>query len=248
MFTINDDNSIYATRGDIVFFSVSAEDDGVAYKFQAGDVVRIKVYGKKDAEAVVLQKDFPVNEETETVEIFLTEEDTKIGNVISKPVDYWYEVELNPFDYPQTIIGYDEDGAKVFKLFPEGDDNEADIPTKEEIGFVDSHLDMTSPRPVQNQAVARAFEELTEKASVVKVVQGREEIAFKVDSNASIMYSTYEQSGIVSVEKDLTTAPSVTPLVGSKPTLAYAASDGIVVLTFPADRTITFITKYSIIE
>lgn len=122
MFVLNDDNSIHATRGDIVFFSVSAEDDGKPYKFQAGDVVRFKVYGKKDAENVVLQKDFPVLEVTENVEIFLTEEDTKIGEVISKPKDYWYEVELNPGDNPQTIIGYDEGGAKVFKLFPEGGD------------------------------------------------------------------------------------------------------------------------------
>ena len=123
MFTLNDDNSIYATRGDVVFFSVSAEDDGKPYKFQAGDVVRFKVYGKKDAENVVLQKDFPVVEDTEKVEIFLSKEDTKIGEVISKPKDYWYEIELNPGNDPQTIIGYDEDGAKVFKLFPEGGDS-----------------------------------------------------------------------------------------------------------------------------
>jgi hypothetical protein len=157
MFTLNDDNSIYATRGDIVFFSVSAEDDGKPYKFQPGDVVRIKVYGKKDAENVVLQKDFPVTEVTENVEIFLTEEDTKIGEVISKPKDYWYEVELNPGDDPQTIIGYDEDGAKVFKLFPEGDDIPEFVPEPEEIPVVDAELDMTSPRPVANRAVAKAF-------------------------------------------------------------------------------------------
>ncbi len=156
MFTLNDDKSIYATRGDIVFFSVSAEENGVQYKFKAGDVVRIKVYGKKDAEAVVLQKDFPVTEETEEVEIFLSEEDTKIGNVISKPTDYWYEVELNPYNNPQTIIGYDEDGAKVFKLFPEGADIPAFEPTPEDIPFIDDELDLVSTRPVQNQAIARA--------------------------------------------------------------------------------------------
>ena len=157
MFTLNDDLSIYATRGDIVFFTVTAEDDGKPYKFQAGDVVRIKIYGKKDAEKVALQKDFPVTEETESVEIFLNEEDTKIGEVISKPKDYWYEVELNPFTNPQTIIGYDEDGAKVFKLFPEGDDIPPHKPIKpEDIPIVDDELDMTSTRPVQNQAVARA--------------------------------------------------------------------------------------------
>ena len=124
MFVINDDLSIYATRGDIVFFSVTAEDNGENHKFQPGDVVRIKVYGKKDAENVVLQKDFPVTAETESVEVYLSEQDTKIGEVISKPTDYWYEVELNPDSNPQTIIGYDDDGAKVLRLFPEGKDVE----------------------------------------------------------------------------------------------------------------------------
>ena len=157
MFTLNDDNSIYATSGDIVFFSVSAEDDGKPYKFQAGDVVRIKVYGKKDAENVVLQKDFPVVEVTENVDIFLSKEDTKFGEVISKPKDYWYEVELNPGENPQTIIGYDEDGAKVFKLFPEGDDIEAYVPDPDDFPVVDEALDMASPRPVSNSAVSKAI-------------------------------------------------------------------------------------------
>lgn len=156
MFTLNDDLSIYVTRGDIVFFTVSADDNGKPYKFQAGDVVRFKVYGKKNAENVVLQKDFPVMDITEEVEIFLSEADTRIGGVISKPADYWYEVELNPFDNPRTIIGYDEDGAKVFKLFPEGNVVPEFVPEPEDIPVVDEELDMVSTRPVQNQAVARA--------------------------------------------------------------------------------------------
>lgn len=162
MFTVNEDRSIYATRGDIVFFEVSAADTltGVNHKFQAGDVLRIKVFGKKDAETVVMQKDFPVTDVCEKVEIFLGEEDTKIGEVISKPKDYWYEVELNPYDNPQTIIGYDEDGPKVFKLFPEGDDIPEWTPEPEDIPVVDEELDMASTRPVQNQAVARAFRNL----------------------------------------------------------------------------------------
>lgn len=124
MFKVNEDLSIYATRGDIVFFAVSADDNGEPYTFQAGDLVRIKIFGKKNAGNVVLEKDFPVTRECESVEIFLSKEDTKIGEVISKPKEYWYEVELNPFTDPQTIIGYDEDGAKVFTLFPEGADIE----------------------------------------------------------------------------------------------------------------------------
>ena len=157
MFVVNEDNSIYATRGDIVFFSVTAaEENGDYHKFQAGDVVRIKIFGKKDAENVVLQKDFPITEECESVELLLTEEDTKIGDVISKPKDYWYEVELNPFTNPQTIIGYDEDGAKVFRLFPEGRDLLPDAPTEEDIPVVDDDFSLTSTRPLQNQAITRA--------------------------------------------------------------------------------------------
>lgn len=154
MFVVNEDNSIYATRGDIVFFAVTAEDKGKNFKFQPGDVLRMKVYGKKDAENVVLQKDFPVSEITESVEIRLTEQDTKFGEVISKPKDYWYEIELNP-GTAQTIVGYDEDGPKLFKLFPEGDDIPPVMPKPEDIPVVDDELDMTSPRPVQNQAISR---------------------------------------------------------------------------------------------
>ena len=169
MFVVNEDNSIYATRGDIVFFSVTAQENGKAYTFQPGDVVRITVYGKKNAENVVLQKDFPVFEATESVAIYLSEQDTKFGDVISKPTDYWYEVELNPFTDPQTIIGYDEEGPRVFRLFPEGADIPPFVPDPEDIPVVDTELDMTSTRPVQNQAIARAVERI--KAAVVGVPQ-----------------------------------------------------------------------------
>ena len=120
MFVINEDLSIEITRGDAVAFSVGAKLGEENHVFQTGDVVRFSVFGKKDCTNVVLQKDFVVTEETESVEISLTGEETKIGEAISKPVDYWYEVELNPDTYPQTIIGYDKNGAKVFKLYPEG--------------------------------------------------------------------------------------------------------------------------------
>lgn len=125
MFSVNEDNSIHLTRGDTAFFGVKADDeDGVAYIFRPGEEVRIKVFERKKCENVVFQKTFPVEEDTERVDIFLTEEETKIGNVISKPVDYWYEIELNPHLHPQTIVGYDEDGPKIFRLFPEGRDME----------------------------------------------------------------------------------------------------------------------------
>ena len=63
--------------------------------------------------------------EEDSVRIRLRREDTKIGDIIHKPVKYWYEVELNPDTEPQTIVGYDDDGPKIFTLYPEGaDENE----------------------------------------------------------------------------------------------------------------------------
>jgi hypothetical protein len=124
MFKVNEDKSIYLTRGDHIQLTLMASDGDDAYTFRQGDLVRFKVFEKKNCENVVLQKDFRVESDTTEVVITLAEEDTKIGEEISKPKDYWYEVEVNPEIQPTTIIGYDEDGAKIFKLFPEGGDLE----------------------------------------------------------------------------------------------------------------------------
>ena len=191
MFEIYDDMSIYVTRGDVVFFSVSAEQMGTPYIFKKNDVVRIKVFAKKNAKNVVLQKDFVVEKDVEQVNIFLTGQDTKIGDVISKPVDYWYEVELNPFTNPQTIIGYDDDGAKIFKLFPEGRDL-VDEP-EEELPSVDAELDLASERPVQNQAVTRAVVDLNDRIDnihedikdVIAEVISYEDVYASIEYNAS---------------------------------------------------------------
>lgn len=120
MFIINEDLSIYLTRGDAAVFSVGANIGGEAYTFKVGDVIRFKVFEKKNCEEVVLKKDTTVVAEANLIEIALDSDETKFGDVISKPTDYWYEVELNPEGYAQTIIGYDENGAKVLKLYPEG--------------------------------------------------------------------------------------------------------------------------------
>jgi hypothetical protein len=121
MFAINEDKSIYLTRGDVAFIEITAaEQDETLHQFKAGDIVRIQVFEKKKHDSVVLRKEVLVEEDTTSVSIYLEKDETKFGEVINKPVDYWYEVELNPNTTPQTIIGYDEDGAKVFRLYPEG--------------------------------------------------------------------------------------------------------------------------------
>lgn len=125
MFTINNDKSIFLTRGDAAVIEVTASmSDNENYIFKKGDVVRFRLMERKQCNLVVLLKDVIVNEEVDVVSINLEREDTKLGEIIHKPKDYWYEVELNPDTIPQTIVGYDSDGPKIFRLFPEGDDYE----------------------------------------------------------------------------------------------------------------------------
>lgn len=125
MFVVNNDCSIHITRGDIGAIEVSMlTDEGAEYIFKSGDKVRLNVHERKRPDHVVLLKDIEVTADTPVVVITLGRDDTKIGDLIDRPVNYWYEIELNPDTVPQTIVGYDEAGPKIFRLFPEGDDKE----------------------------------------------------------------------------------------------------------------------------
>lgn len=69
------------------------------------------------SDGAVLLKEITVNGSQQSVEITCTKEEMTIGELINKPVEYWYEIELNN---EHTVIGYDENGAKILLLFPEG--------------------------------------------------------------------------------------------------------------------------------
>ncbi len=123
MFVVNDDLTIDCTRGDAGSFSVGAMLNNAPYTFRKGDIVRFSVCAKKDYATVALQKDVEVTEETEYVEFHLDSDDTKMGEIINKPTEYWYTIELNPDTKCQTIIGHTQDGARVFMLYPEAGGN-----------------------------------------------------------------------------------------------------------------------------
>ena len=127
MFEILDDNTktICVTRGDIGNIAVSANmKGGGQYTFKAGDVIRFRVFQAQNCGKTVILKDVVVDAERPTVIIQLSHEDTKIGGVINAPVDYWYNIERNPDSAPQTIIGHDDLGPKIFRLFPKGGETE----------------------------------------------------------------------------------------------------------------------------
>lgn len=126
MFFIDSDMTIHLTRGDVCAIEFSADNpkgsENELYIFKPNDLIRLRVFAKKKHDIVVLVKDVLVESETTTVDIYLDSAETKIGELINKPVDYWYEIELNPDTIPQTLLGYDEKGAKIFRLYPEGGD------------------------------------------------------------------------------------------------------------------------------
>jgi hypothetical protein len=233
MFELNEDMSIYLTRGDVASFLVTAKDENNNdYTFKVGDVVRFKVVGRKDYETVYLEKDFAVDTETTAVTVYLTSQDTKIGEVISKPTDYWYEVELNPNTNPQTIIGYDQDGAKVFKLFPEGGETE-EVTKPEDVPVVDDELSYTSERPIQNQVVARSLSNLQ------TTIDEMAETAEKVEAFAEEKEAMQEE--IADMADTLTGKESTTSFSGNTITTTYADGKSEVI-TEQADGSI--VTKY----
>ena len=126
MAKVSSNYSIETNRGDMLVLSIKATDEktGSPYIFQANDVVRFKIMKKKQCDEVVLQKDVKVTEVCNSVPMTISSDEMKIGDIINKPVDYWYEVELNPdTPFTVTILGYTKKtGPRILSLTPEGGD------------------------------------------------------------------------------------------------------------------------------
>ena len=123
MFKING-HTILLTRGDecTITLKVRPVDTGSneEYAFKPGDLIAFGVYSKKGLDSPpLLLKEIAIEENTNIVNISLESSETKLGLMLNKPIEYWYEIQLN---YKQTILGYDESGPKVLMLYPEGDD------------------------------------------------------------------------------------------------------------------------------
>ncbi len=114
-----DGTTIKLNRGDVLNLTLTLKVNGTTdYTFQNGDKVVFSVYNKnKLNEDAVLLKTIDILSESQSVTINLTSEETKLGEMKNKPVEYWYEVELND---QYTVIGYDDKGEKVLMLYPEG--------------------------------------------------------------------------------------------------------------------------------
>ena len=117
---------IQMNRGDSTTFRVSAKDSsGTSYTFKVGEKVKFAITERKNEDNIVFSKTIDVDEEGLIVNVPISSEESKIGDIINKPVVYWYEISvLTLNDEIQTIIGYDDEGAKEFILNPEAGDVE----------------------------------------------------------------------------------------------------------------------------
>ena len=128
MFIIDEDGTtLKVTRGQsgtITFGALTPE--GEPYTFQVGDVLRLNVTKVNKENSVVMSVDTIIEQETSEATISITSFDSKIGTVINKPTDYWYDIELNPDSaIAQMLLGYYDEGPKIFKLYPESIKEEA---------------------------------------------------------------------------------------------------------------------------
>lgn len=116
-----EDKEIHINRGDKLLIEFSIDNDNEKYIFQKDDKIKFSIYRKKEMDKPpVLQKEIIPIVGTTFVDIEVSSQEMKLDDIKNKFVEYWYEIELNEND---TIIGFDEDGAKKLILYPEGADN-----------------------------------------------------------------------------------------------------------------------------
>lgn len=133
MVEIGEDETIKITRGDtttgafnrlafnyeIYNFETGEKE---LYEFQLTDKITFVVIEKKGyTKQEVLRKEYTLKdigytEPTTTVEIPLTEEDTKKFALTNKAKTYWYDLILND---TTTMLGLDENGSKKIIVYPE---------------------------------------------------------------------------------------------------------------------------------
>lgn len=118
----NDKTTIKCTRGDKGSITIRKKTkEGTIEQFYKDDVVIFSIKNNFGENAPILRKKIVVTENCDSVTFSFDKNDTSIGELISKPTKYQYDVAINE---DMTILGYDEEGAKIFMLFPEGSNDE----------------------------------------------------------------------------------------------------------------------------
>lgn len=95
------------------------------YMFQPDDKIAFVVVPKKGyTREEILRKEYTLRDigytqPTETVELPLTEEETKKFPLSNKAQTFWYDLILND---TTTMLGFDDEGAKRIIVYPEAEE------------------------------------------------------------------------------------------------------------------------------
>lgn len=84
--------------------------------FKANDEIKFSIVTEDDYGDVVFQKKFIIPEDCTEFFLTFTNEEMRIGEIISDKVTYYYEIELNN---DTTLLGAGRKGHKKFILYPE---------------------------------------------------------------------------------------------------------------------------------
>ena len=118
MIKIDEDKTIHLTRGDATndINKLEISVDGVS--FAANDTLTLVVVKKKGyTSEIVFSKEQTITNAGDSVEFELTSTDTLTFPLENKKKEYWYDFVLND---DTTILGYDEENAKKFIVYPGG--------------------------------------------------------------------------------------------------------------------------------
>ena len=228
MFRIDKNMTVYLTRGDACLLPIGCKDsEGEPYIFRQGETLRLRIFKKRQYGEVVLSKDTVVTTDTERAQIFLSSEETRLGEVINAPVEYWYEIELNSgTSVAQTIVGYDKGGPKVFRLYPEcdtGDDvAEGDISLMTSAPLTGYILDpdVIYGRSAYEIAVLHGFDgnEIEWLDSLRRQIRGDAEEVIRVADTAYKALENYSRLAVERIEEMSETVLDVVQTDGSSET------------------------------
>ena len=122
MITIDNNKNIGITRGDNASFNLKVKQaDNTYYQFKTSDRVYFTVKKNYADSTPIIRKTITFSEETDTCTISLVASDTNFGSLIGGERKYVYDISINEIE---TVVGYDQDGAKYFIIYPEVSNDE----------------------------------------------------------------------------------------------------------------------------
>ena len=110
-------NTFHVTRGDSGSITIAYQDGSLL----PANTLIFRVYEQNgfDSDPIInIVKNITGNSTTFTIDVDASET-IKFDNPDRDKDEYWYELKLGP---DNTVLGYDETGAKIFYVYPTGKD------------------------------------------------------------------------------------------------------------------------------